>query len=98
MAATCAVTLDEENLPPQTPVGVNAEEGLTNSNENCQMQDIIWSQLPELNAIGKKEASEKFVGWEGQPTVQKHQKHNCEASGRLGARVGTWEDDVLLVG
>jgi hypothetical protein len=46
--------LDEDYLSPETPVGVNAEEILANNDENCQVKDRDWSQLPELNAIGKK--------------------------------------------
>jgi hypothetical protein len=56
-AVAPAVALDEEYLHPQTPVGVDAEKGLANSDENCQIQNKFWHQLLELNAVGEEEAS-----------------------------------------
>ena len=58
-----AVTLDKENFPPKTPVGVNAEVGFADSNEDGQMEDGVWGQLPKLNPIGKEKAAKELVGW-----------------------------------
>lgn len=64
-AFASTVALDEEDFFPKTPVGVDAEESLANSDEDGQVKDGIWGQLPKLNPIGKKKASKKLVGWEG---------------------------------
>jgi hypothetical protein len=93
-AFASAMALDEDNFSPKTPVGVDAEESLANSVEDGQVKDGIWSQLPKLNAIGKKKASKKFVDWKGQPTTQKRREHDCETSGRFWARIRTWEDNI----
>jgi hypothetical protein len=74
-----AVALDIENLPPKIPVGVNAEEYLAYSDGNDDVEDGVWSQLPKLNPIGEKKATEEIVGWKRKPTVQKGRKHNSEA-------------------
>jgi hypothetical protein len=52
-AITPAAVLDEEYFLPQTLVGVDAEKGLTDSDKDRQMQDGVWRQLLELNAVGK---------------------------------------------
>jgi hypothetical protein len=55
------VVLDIENLPPKTLVGFNAEEGLTYSDENGEVEDGIQGQLLELDPAGEKKAAEEFV-------------------------------------
>ena len=61
-AFASAVALDEENFPPKTPVGVDAKVSLTDGDENGQVKDGIWGQLPKLNPIGEKKTSKKLVG------------------------------------
>jgi hypothetical protein len=56
------VTLHIEDLPPKTPVGVDAEEGLTNSDEDGKVENGVWGQLPELNPVEEKKGAEKLVG------------------------------------
>jgi hypothetical protein len=57
-----AIALHEENLLSQAPVQVDAEKALTDGDENGKMQNRVRRELPELDAIGKKEAKKKFVG------------------------------------
>jgi hypothetical protein len=59
-----AVALDIENFPPKTRVGVNAEESLADGDENGEVKNRVWGQLPKLNPIGEKKAAEELVGWE----------------------------------
>jgi hypothetical protein len=95
-AFTSAVSLDIENLPPKVPVGVNAEEGLTYRDENGEVEDGIWGQLPELDPVGETKASEEFVGWKRKPTLQKGREHNNETLRGLRARSRTWMNEVRL--
>jgi hypothetical protein len=57
-----AVVLDIENLSPNTPVGVNAEEGFTESDKDRKVENGVWGQLPELNPVEEKKETEKLVG------------------------------------
>jgi hypothetical protein len=82
-----AVALDEEYLIPHTPMGVDAEEGLVDSDKNHEMQDRFRRQLLEVNAIGKQETTEKFVGFKGQPTVQEGREHDSKSRGRKSAEI-----------
>jgi hypothetical protein len=84
-----AVALEKEKIPSKTPVGVNAELSLADSDKDGQMEDGVWGQLPKLNPIRKKKAAEELVGWERQPTVHESQKHNCKTIGRLWVRYRT---------
>jgi hypothetical protein len=78
------VALDKENFPSKTRVGVNVEVGFIDSNEDGQMEDRVWGQLPKLNPIRKNKEAEELVGWERQPTVQENQKHNGKPLGGFG--------------
>jgi hypothetical protein len=69
---TSTVALDIQNLPPKTPLGVNAEEDLAYSDENGKVKDGVWGQLPKLYPIGEKQATKELVGWKKKPTVQKN--------------------------
>jgi hypothetical protein len=81
-----AVAHDKENFPPKTPVGVNAEVSLANSDKNSKVENRVWGQLPKLNAVREKKAAEELVGWERQPTIQESRKHDDKAIGRLWVR------------
>jgi hypothetical protein len=56
------VTLNIEDFPPNTPVGINAEEGFTDGDEDRKMENGVWGQLPELNPVEEKKGAEKLVG------------------------------------
>jgi hypothetical protein len=45
------VAFDVEDLPPQAPVRVNAEEGLAQGDEDRKMENGIGSRLPELDPV-----------------------------------------------
>jgi hypothetical protein len=68
-AFASAVAFDIKNLPPKALVGVNAEEGLAHRDENGKVEDGLWGQLPELDPVGEKKATEEFVGLERKPTM-----------------------------
>ncbi len=61
------MTLDIEDFPPKTPVGINAEKCFADSDENGKMENGIWGQLPELDPIEKKKRTKKFVGRKRKP-------------------------------
>jgi hypothetical protein len=88
------VALHIEDLPPKAPVGVNAEEGLTQSNEDGKVENGIGSQLPELNPVEEKERAKKLVGRERKPVKQKSGKHNSKAFWRPWAGGRTWMKEV----
>jgi hypothetical protein len=90
------VTLHIENLPPKTLVGVNAEEGLTNSDEDGKVENGVWGQLPELNPIEEKKGAEKLVGRKRETTEQESNEHNSEALRRTWARNDTWKTNVIV--
>jgi hypothetical protein len=56
-----AVALDIENLPPKTPVGVNAEESLADGDENGEVENGVWGQLPKMNPIREKKDREELM-------------------------------------
>jgi hypothetical protein len=93
-AFASTVAFDIKDIPPKTPVGVNAEESLAHRYENGKVEDGIWGQLPELDPVGEKKASEEFVGWKRKPTMQKSGKHNNETLWGLRARSKTWMNKV----
>jgi hypothetical protein len=76
---------------------VDAKKSLADSDKDRHMQDGFRRQLPELNVVGKEEATYELVGWKGQPTVQEGRKHGGNSSRGIRARIITWEADVLLV-
>jgi hypothetical protein len=47
------VAFDEEYLLPLAPVGIDAQKTLAYGDKNGEMQNGIWCQLPELNAVGE---------------------------------------------
>jgi hypothetical protein len=63
------VELDIKNISPQTQVGINAEVGFAHSDKDGEMENGIRGQLPELDPVGKKEVTKKFMGWKGKPTL-----------------------------
>jgi hypothetical protein len=48
------VALDKEDFPPKTPMGVDAEVRLADSDKDGHMKDGVWGQLSKLNTIRKK--------------------------------------------
>jgi hypothetical protein len=84
------MTLHIEDLPPKTPVGVNAEEGFTDSDEDRKVENGVWGQLPELNPVEEKKGTEKLVGRKREATEQESNKHNSEALWRPWAGGRTW--------
>jgi hypothetical protein len=76
---------------------VDAKKSLADSDKDRHMQDGFRRQLPELNVVGKEEATYELVGWKGQPTVQEGRKHDSKSRGRIRMRLETWETDVPLV-
>jgi hypothetical protein len=75
-------------------VGINAEVGFTHSDKDGEVENRIWSQLPELDPVRKEEAGKKFVGWKGKPTLQKSDEHDSKALWGLWARNRTWMNEV----
>jgi hypothetical protein len=72
------VALHVEDLPPKTPVRVNAEEGLANSDEDRKMEDGVWGQLPELDPVKEKKRAKELVGRKRKTTEQKGNEHDSE--------------------
>jgi hypothetical protein len=85
-AVIAIVVFDVEDLPSQAPMGVDAKEGLTQSDEDGKMKNGIRGQLPELDPVEKKKRTKEFVGREREPTKQEGNKHNSKAFRRLWAR------------
>jgi hypothetical protein len=77
-------------------VGVDAEESLAHSDKDGDMENGIWSQLPELNSVEKEERTKKFVGWKRKPMLQKGNEHDGKTLWRLWARSGTWMSKVIF--
>jgi hypothetical protein len=67
-------------------MGVDAKEGLAQSDEDGKMKDEIRGQLPELDPVEEKKGAKEFVGRERKPTKQEGHEHNSKAFRRLWAR------------
>jgi hypothetical protein len=73
------VALDVEDFPLKTPVGINAEEGFADGDEDIKMENGIWGQLPKLDPIEEKKGAKKLVGRKREPSKQKGDEHNSKA-------------------
>jgi hypothetical protein len=65
------MALDRGKSSSTASAWVNAEEILTNGDENGEVKDRVRHQLPELDVVGKKEAAEKLVTWERQSRIER---------------------------
>jgi hypothetical protein len=90
------MALHVEDLPPKTPVRVNAEEGFADSDEDRKVENGVWGQLPELNPVEEKKRAKEFVRWKGKATEQKSSEHDVEALWGLWARNCTWKANIIL--
>jgi hypothetical protein len=95
-AIAVVVALHIEDFPPKTPVGINAEEGFADSDEDRKVKDGVWGQLPEPNPVKEKKGAEKLVGMKRETTEQESSKHNSKALRRPWARNRTWKTNVIV--
>jgi hypothetical protein len=95
-AIVVVMTLDIENFPPKTPVGINAEESFTDSDENRKVENGIWGQLPELDPIEKQKGTKKLMRRKRKPAKQKGGEHDSKALGGIWARGRTWKTNIIV--
>jgi hypothetical protein len=95
-AVAVIVALHVEDLPPETPVRINAKEGFADSNEDRKVEDGVWGQLPELNPIEEKKRTEEFVRWKRKAAEKKSREHDGEAFWGFWARNCTWKADIVF--
>ena len=58
--------LDTEGLEPQAEVGLDAEEGLTHDDKRRDVEDEVWRQIVEIQAVIVHEPPDEGMKWEAQ--------------------------------
>jgi hypothetical protein len=76
-------------------MGLNPQEGFTESDKAGDVQDRIWHELVKLYDINKEKPTEKFVDRKRKTTQKKSKKHYPIAARGLGDAFGAGEDDLL---
>jgi hypothetical protein len=76
-------------------MGLNPEEGFTESDKTGNVQDRIWHELVKLHAINKEKPTEKFVGRKRKTTQKESKKHHPITARGLRDAFGAGEDDLL---
>jgi hypothetical protein len=61
------------------------------------VQNRVWCELVELQAINKEKPTKKFVGRERKTVQEKSKKHHPITARGLGDALGAGEDDLILV-
>jgi hypothetical protein len=56
-----AIAAEAEDALPQSPIRMDSEEALAESNENRDMEDGIGSQLMQLQPVNKEKTAEEIV-------------------------------------
>jgi hypothetical protein len=56
------IASDREKVTPETPIGVNDKETLTEHDKKCNMEDRIGCELMKLHTIHKQKPTPNFVG------------------------------------
>ena len=90
------MTLHIEDLPPETPVGINAKKGFADSDKDEKVEDGVWGQLPELNPVEVKKRAKEFMRWKRKAAEQESSEHDGEALWGLWARDCTWKANIVL--
>jgi hypothetical protein len=55
------VTAEVEDVFPEAPVRVDAQETFTECNESGDVEERVWGQLVQLDSVDKEKATKKFV-------------------------------------
>jgi hypothetical protein len=72
---------DDENLPPERPVGFDPQEAFTERNKTCNVQDGVGIQIMKLNPIGKEEPAKERMRGKRKPLEEKGKEKYPEARG-----------------
>jgi hypothetical protein len=76
-------------------MGLDPQEGFTQSDKISDVQDRIWCELVKMHAINKEKPTEKFVGRKRKTTQKESKKHHPITAQGLGDAFGAGEDDLL---
>jgi L-rhamnose mutarotase len=76
-------------------MGLDPQEGFTESNKVGDVHNRIWHELVKLHAVNKEKPTKKFVGRKRKTTEEESKKHHPITARGLGDAFGTGEDDLL---
>jgi hypothetical protein len=76
--------LEEEQLLPEAPVGVDSQEALAKHHECGDLHNAVGSEVMQLQPVGVQQAPDEGVKGEGEPTSHVVDKHDSLAL--LGTR------------
>ena len=76
LAAVHYLRLDIEGLEPQAEVGLDAEEGLAHDDERRDVEDEVWGQIMEVQAVVEHEPPDEWVKRKAQSTEEMWEKYN----------------------
>ena len=68
--------LDIEGFQPQAEVGLDAEEGLAHDDKRRDIEDEVWRQIVEVQAVVVHEPPDKGVEWEAQSAEEVGKKYD----------------------
>jgi hypothetical protein len=77
-------------------MGLDPQEGFTESDETGDVQERIWRELVKVHAVNKEKPMKKFMGRKRKTTEKESKKHHPITDRGLGDAFGTGEDDLLL--
>jgi hypothetical protein len=83
---------DDEDLPPERPVGFNPQEAFTQRDKSCYVQDGVGIQIVKLNPISKEEPEEEWM-WGKRKSLEKEGEVKYLES-RGWSRNDFWPGDV----
>jgi hypothetical protein len=86
---------EAEKELPQNPMGLDPEEGFTESDKAGDVQNRVWRELVKLHAVNEERPTEKFVGRKRKTTQKKSKKHHPIAARGLGNALGARENDLI---
>jgi hypothetical protein len=75
---------NDENLPPERPVGFDPQETFTERNKTRNVQDGVGIQIVKLNPIGEEKPAEERMRGERKPLEEKSKEKYPEARGWPG--------------
>jgi hypothetical protein len=72
---------------PQSPIGMDSKEALTESDENRDVEDGIGNQLVQLNPVNKEESPKELVNRHGKAAKEEIKENYLISFGRIGGRL-----------
>jgi hypothetical protein len=88
---------DDENLPPERPVGFDPQEAFAQCDKTRYVQDSVGIQIVKLNPVSKKESVEEGMRRKRESTEKEGEEKYPEAHGWLGNDFGPGDENFRRV-